>query len=325
MYCKRCGTKQKEGHKFCPKCGMAYPVVELPKNEVHPVSSSVEQKQSQTPPPLNSQTFPSNGVGTITPPVNKQKPTPPTVDNLTDKVEDTFEQGKKFVKENVQPQLDKGIENLKSTDWKSKAKKVNDAILHFDVKKVKRQHWIYTGIGCVVLFIGGLFFSLFMFIACNSCGHSSSLGNIDDDVDIEAGPREICITLQAETERATGPQGRMGNLISSSGNYGFNYDEDCFYSDEIIVPSGKSWTYKDYEVRYIGGEGTVPDVRHYFMGYANERYKTYNCRNDSRNIPIFRGNDKIKIIVYRWDEGSPKTMDVKVYFVEKDDDLQVSN
>ena len=35
--------------------------------------------------------------------------------------------------------------------------------------------------------------------------------------------------------------------------------------------------------------------------------------------------DKIKIIVDRWNEGSPKTMDVKVYFVEKDDDLQVSN
>lgn len=141
----------------------------------------------------------------------------------------------------------------------------------------------------------------------------------------KSGPCEICITLQAETERATGPQERMRNVISSSGNYGFNYDEGHFYSDEIIVPKGKSWTYKDYEVHYNGGEGTVPDVRHYYMGYNNERYKTYNCRNDSRNIPIFRGNDKIKIIVDRWNEGSPKTMDVKVYFVEKDDDLQISN
>ena len=24
MYCKKCGTEQKEGHKFCPKCGTPY-------------------------------------------------------------------------------------------------------------------------------------------------------------------------------------------------------------------------------------------------------------------------------------------------------------
>ena len=126
------------------------------------------------------------------------------------------------------------------------------------------------------------------------------------------GPKEICITLQAETDEAHGPQERERNIISSSGNYGFNYDEGRFYTDEIIVPEGKTWTYKDYEVHYVGGEGTVPDVRH----------KTYNCRDEARNMPIFRGNDKIKIIVSRWDEGKPKTMDVKVYFVEKDDDLK---
>lgn len=136
------------------------------------------------------------------------------------------------------------------------------------------------------------------------------------------GPKEICISLQAETDEAHGPQERERNIISSSGNYGFNYDEGRFYTDEIIVPEGKTWTYKDYEVHYVGGEGTVPDVRHYYMGYQNERYKTYNCRDEARNMPIFRGNDKIKIIVSRWDEGKPKTMDVKVYFVEKDDDLK---
>lgn len=27
MYCKKCGTKQQDGQKFCPKCGTPYPVI----------------------------------------------------------------------------------------------------------------------------------------------------------------------------------------------------------------------------------------------------------------------------------------------------------
>lgn len=184
----------------------------------------------------------------------------------------------------------------------------------------KSNAWIFFW-----LLIGGL--ATYAIINDNKANQSSTdnSSGLLSSCSGKTGPREICITLQAETDRAMGPDERMRNIITSSGNYGFKYDEGHFYSDEIIVPYGKSWTYKDYEVHYNGGEGTVPDVRHYLVGYENKRYKTYNCRSDSRNIPVFRGNDKIKIIVDRWDEGSRKTMDVKVYFVEKDDDLQVAN
>lgn len=168
MYCKNCGTKQKEGQKFCPKCGTPYPVVEMPKSEAQHNNSQEKQEQKKEATNQTSTTPPP-------PPNNGQGNTPPPVDKLTDMAEDFIKQGDKFLKETIDPHLDKGIDKLMETDWKSKAKKVNEAILHFDVKKLKRKHWIYTGIGCVVLFIGGLFFSLFMLVACNSC----SLGNID--------------------------------------------------------------------------------------------------------------------------------------------------
>ena len=325
MFCKKCGTEQKDGQKFCPKCGEPF--------------------------------FDENGKPYLK---GIKKGLQDAKDKLASKADELTQQGKKLVEEKVQPQLNEKIEVVKNVDWEEKKTKSISMMQSFfsDTNKLRKatsiiaviavlwffifNHgfsaswtwWLFAIAFVVAAFYKGkakdkldelkksrwslglavLFGLVFIF---HSPSGSSSLG--------KSGPREICITLQAETERATGPQERMRNLISSSGNYGFNYDEGHFYSDEIIVPSGKSWTYKDYEVRYNGGEGTVPDVRHYFMGYANERYKTYNCRNDSRNIPIFRGNDKIKIIVDRWNEGSPKTMDVKVYFVEKDDDLQVSN
>ena len=73
MYCKKCGTKQKEGQKFCPKCGTPFPVIEKPKSvarsvvppmkqeqvakSVEPqVVPPVEQEQVQTQPLENNQT-----------------------------------------------------------------------------------------------------------------------------------------------------------------------------------------------------------------------------------------------------------------------------
>ncbi len=173
---------------FCPKCGTPFLVVEKPKSEAQHSISQEEQEQKKettnqtsTPPP---------------PPNNSQRNTPPPVDKLTDMAEDFIKQGDKFLKETVDPHLDKGIDKLMETDWKSKVYKLNDAILHFDVKKVKSQPRIYAGIGCVVLFIGGLFFSLFMFIACNGCGHSN---NSDDGQDIPKWLTEWKFVYESDT------------------------------------------------------------------------------------------------------------------------------
>lgn len=136
MYCKKCGTKQKEGQKFCPKCGMPFLVMEKPRSVA---------------------------------PVN---------DITTEKAEDTIEQGKSFVKEDVEPLHDKGIEELNSTAPKAKTNQTIEVSKGFDVKKMNKKHWIYTGIGCVVLFIGSLFFCLFLLFACNGCGGNSLEGGV---------------------------------------------------------------------------------------------------------------------------------------------------
>ncbi|MBQ9231840.1 MAG: zinc-ribbon domain-containing protein [Prevotella sp.] len=42
MFCKKCGTEQREGHKFCPKCGTPYPIEEDKKEQDEKVVTSVE-------------------------------------------------------------------------------------------------------------------------------------------------------------------------------------------------------------------------------------------------------------------------------------------
>lgn len=250
MFCKKCGTEQKDGQKYCPKCGEPY-LDENGKPYLKGIKKDMQDAK----------------------------------DELTSKVDELTQ----------------------------KSKKASKAVINGSIQ----TKYVYIGI-CVALMLM-VVWGFTRSCSDNTSNHFGS-GSVEN-----VGPREICITLQAETDGASGPQERMRNVISSSGNYGFRYDEGHFYTDEIIIPYGKSWTYKDYEVHYNGGEGTVPDVRYYFREYSNGQYKTYNCRNDCRSIPVFRSNDKIKIIVDRWNEVNHKTMDVKVYFVEKDDDLQMSN
>lgn len=327
MYCKKCGTEQEEGQKFCPKCGEPF----LDENGKPYLKGIRKDMQNAK-------------------------------DKLATKAEELTQKGKKFIDEKVQPQLNEKIEEAKNTDWNKKQAEAISFIIEFikDPSKIRLATkilacifvlWFFIKVGfsasilwyvliSAILFLAfiepkaikeGTMLSKYMYIgACFALMLIVALGGKKGRSDNSSGlfggssgPREICISLQAETDRGAIPE-RMKNVLSSSGNYGLFYNEQCFSTDEIIIPNGKMWVYKDYEVHYIGGEGCVPDIRHYFMGYKNERYKTYNCRNDSRNIPIFRSGDKIRILVSRWAENGRKTMDVKVYFVEKDDDLQLN-
>ena len=288
MYCKRCGTKQVSGHMFCPKCGEPF----------------LEEKPH--------------------PQLNDDKK-----DSPNDDLNDTNEKVSSYFNDRNISLATKILTGLfvlwffvknglsASPIWYV-------AIVAILIVAFKKLYWKNIAPTHVQYLSSILCLVLMLIVAWGGAKSSSdNVSNLFGGTSDNSGPREICITLRAETDRATGPDERMRNVLSSSGNYGFRYDEGHFYSDEIIVPSGKSWTYKDYEVHFNGGDGCVPDILHYFMGYKNERYKAYNCRNDSRNIPIFRGNDKLKIMIYRYDEDNRKSMEVKVYFVEKDDDLNI--
>lgn len=85
MYCKKCGTERKDGHKFCPKCGEPY--------------------------------FDENGQPYLK---GFRKDIKDAKDRMTSKVDELTQQGKKLVEEKVQPQFNEKIEEFRKTDWNEK-------------------------------------------------------------------------------------------------------------------------------------------------------------------------------------------------------------
>jgi len=89
MYCKKCGTEQKDGQKFCPKCGEPF----LDENG-KPYQKGIKKDLQDA------------------------------KDKLASKAEELTQQGKKLVDEKVQPQLNEKIEELRKTDWNGKKDRV---------------------------------------------------------------------------------------------------------------------------------------------------------------------------------------------------------
>ena len=57
MYCKKCGTEQKDGHKFCPKCGTPFSDMEqLEANNSHKVSLTEDKVEEMNAPAEKEQT-----------------------------------------------------------------------------------------------------------------------------------------------------------------------------------------------------------------------------------------------------------------------------
>lgn len=56
MYCKKCGTEQKDGHKFCPKCGTPFSDMEqIEANSSHEVSLTIDKIQEMNKPSESEQ------------------------------------------------------------------------------------------------------------------------------------------------------------------------------------------------------------------------------------------------------------------------------
>lgn len=85
MYCKKCGTEQREGQKFCPKCGEPF----LDENGNPYMKGFLKDMKDAK-------------------------------DKLTSKVDELTQQGKKLVDEKVQPHLNEKIDELKKVDWEEK-------------------------------------------------------------------------------------------------------------------------------------------------------------------------------------------------------------
>ena len=48
MYCKKCGTEQHLGQKFCPKCGTPFPVIEKEEIVLEETETVVENVEPET-------------------------------------------------------------------------------------------------------------------------------------------------------------------------------------------------------------------------------------------------------------------------------------
>jgi len=118
MYCKKCGTKQKDGQKFCPKCGEPYLVA------------------NDTP----TQNGNKDGI-------KKAK------DSLAENAKELSQKGKVFIEEKVQPQIKEKYDNFKKTDWCKKKKEIIEiALVFFSDKEKMRKVTIWIAIISVFWF-----------------------------------------------------------------------------------------------------------------------------------------------------------------------------
>ena len=326
MFCKKCGTEQKDGQKFCPRCGEPF----LDENG-KPYLKGIKKDM------LDAK------------------------DKLTSKAEKLTQQGKKLVDEKLQPQLNEKIEKIKTTDWRKKLTEASSYIVDF-VKDINKMRivtkilacisvlWFFSKVGFSAsilwyVLIAAILFLAFKepkaikdgpktskFIYIGTClvlilitafgAPQKGSGNFSIWGSNSGGPREICISLKSDVSQG------YGNNVS--GNYGIVCAVAGYFTDVITIPQGKTWTFSKQEIEYSekGGTQFHPDICYYNTGNTDATPIIYNCYTQAREIPVFRGNDKIRIRVkhlYAGNIWKPKSLEAKVYFVEKDDDLQISN
>ena len=118
MYCKKCGTEQKNGQKFCPKCGEPFVVANETPNQ---------DEKSEKPKNVS--------------------------DSLGDKAEELSQKGKSFIEEKIQPQIKEKVEDFKKIDWEENKKESKEAVRTFLSDKNKmRSATIWIAIISVLWF-----------------------------------------------------------------------------------------------------------------------------------------------------------------------------
>ena len=120
MFCKKCGKEQKDGQKFCPKCGEPF-LDENGKPYLRGLRKGVQD----------------------------------TKDDVVSMTKEFSQQGKQFFEEKVRPQLNDKIKKIKNYDWGKKKTKIINKVQDFfsDVKKLRRVT-ILIAIIAVLWFFG---------------------------------------------------------------------------------------------------------------------------------------------------------------------------
>lgn len=96
MFCKKCGTEQRDGQKFCPNCGEPY----LDENGKPYEKGFIKDLKDAR-------------------------------DNIVSKAEEISQQGQRLIDEKIQPQLNEKVKELKNTDWSEKKEKLVSYLRQF--------------------------------------------------------------------------------------------------------------------------------------------------------------------------------------------------
>ena len=136
QYCKKCGTKQENGMKFCPVCGEPYldengkPYL---KGRQKDIADAKEKVKS-----------------TISDLSDKGKN---IADNIGEKISTATSEGQKQVKEKVLPQISQVVTQAKETDWEEQAKNGKEKANAFLNDSAKTTKWAkITAVAATVLF-----------------------------------------------------------------------------------------------------------------------------------------------------------------------------
>ena len=289
MYCKKCGTEQKEGQKFCPKCGEPF-------IEVNEKSHADEFKK-----------YAQNAVDEFK-----------KID-WNEKKEKTSSFIKEFINNPNKISLATKVVACLFALWFVVKMGFSASIIWYivlatmlyvafkGIPKIKAEGLksLYLSL-CVCL---GLGLST-IFASSSNNGDFSLFGK-------DKGPHEICVSLSATVDKHY-------NIVQVSGSHGGESNSNYYMTKIITIPKGKMWLYKDYKIQLSYGDTYVcPSIYYYIDGEENGRRREYVIKNP-KEIPIFRSGDMIKIVALK--NPPPRgeeREDTKllIYFIEKDDDF----
>lgn len=269
MYCKKCGTKQQDGQKFCPKCGTPYGEIKQANEEVvcKVSEKQVEQEQLEEKAPVKPDVIQSDSDGAET----------------------------KHVHEDVESSLPK--QNVVQQDK-------NDTKYDFnpeDVKSVGRVFVVGLGIAIIVVpfLMHGFSFGLFWYLPIIAVGYL--LYKI-----FEKGVKSLSIPEIKKGIIAFFIIGFVmfmwGPLSPSYYRGGNNLDNS--YSEESNIPTWLT-KYKFVCKEYGGTSGVNCYIRFYDNGTGSMSFYFYERKSSKSQFDYSVRGDYIYI---SFEDGTSETM-----------------
>lgn len=328
MFCRKCGTEQKEGQKFCPKCGEPY----LDEHG-RPYEKGIKKDINDA----------------------RRK--------VVSEAEKLSQKGQELFSEKIQPQLSEKIEELKRTDWRKKKDETVSYVLQFlnDFHRVNMATRIAAAF-FLLWFIIKVGFSAsiwWYFVAAavayfaffKRAGENKEKGKVYQYL-----PTIVCVCLMLITVFGVSSKGDVSDDTLSGGNRSYSGAHEVYVSleysisdgkryafrgnyggfetrsritvvtGEVTIPHGKKWQFDrcDLDGSASGTSYWIPELLH-MDGWNGDKSAYFSYRllpSNKRRIPIFRSGDVIKIL-YTPSPHERKNGEIqlKVYFTEADDEM----